>query len=197
MTESIVSENFKTKAYLIYNSTNREVSFRNKNNEIKCGEIRMAYLPEVEVPDCDELIPLGQIGKYMSDPLTRKKRSHKQQNIRPVLIVSNNANNKAPEGNIHVIPFTSREKKYLPTHTYFKAGQFGLKEDSILLAECEDSIPSCYIYDRIGFIDNVDVLERIQYTMDIQKGIYSMISKMKNERNKDGFQKDIRRVCCN
>ncbi|WP_143322747.1 type II toxin-antitoxin system PemK/MazF family toxin [Clostridium sp. HBUAS56010] len=197
MTEQkIIDDNAITKAYFIYN-TEKEVSFRYQNTKIRCGEIRMAYLPEVEVPDCDELIPLGQIGKYMSNPLTRKKRSHKQQNIRPVLIVSNNANNNAPEGNIHIIPFTSKEKKYLPTHTYFKAGQFGLKEDSILLAECEDLIPSCYIYDKIGYIDDVDILDRIQYTMDVQNGIKSMITKIKSERNKNGLKKDIRRVCYN
>lgn len=119
-----------------------------------------------------------------------------QYGTRPVLIVSNDMNNKAVNGNVQVIPFTTREKKYLPTHSYFKAGQFGLQEDSILLAECETQIPSCYVYERIGCIDNLDVLERIVYTMEIQKGIYGKILRMRCEKDGiiDGFKSNIRSV---
>ncbi|EXG87764.1 growth inhibitor [Clostridium sp. ASBs410] len=148
-----------TSTFFVYNGKNdNKPAARNIKDVIKCCEIRWAYLPEVGV-DC-----------------------HMQRGKRPVLIVSNNMNNKAVNGNVHVIPFTSKEKKYLPTHTYFQSGQFGLPYDSILLAECETQIPSCYVYDKIGYIDDLDVLERIAYTMDIQKGIYDKISKLRNER---------------
>jgi mRNA-degrading endonuclease toxin of MazEF toxin-antitoxin module len=165
-----------TSTFFVYNSKESEkTSVRSTQDTIKCCEIRWAYLPEVG------------------------ENSHMQHGTRPVLIVSNDMNNKAVNGNVHIIPFTTREKKYLPTHSYFKAGQFGLQEDSILLAECETQIPSCYIYERIGCIDNLDVLERIVYTMEIQKGIYGKILSMRCEKDGviDGFKSNIRPVCRN
>lgn len=122
--------------------------FRNENDMLKCGEIRYAYLPEL----------VG--GSF-----------HMQQGLRPVLIVSNDMNNKATCGNVQVIPFTTKEKKPIPTHVRFSKDDFGLSRDSILLAECETQIPACYVYNKVGKINDDAILNKIANAIIIQHGL--------------------------
>lgn len=119
------------------------------------GDIRWAYLPELEGSE------------------------HIQQGLRPVLIVSNDANNKAVNGNVHVIPFTSKHKKYIPTHVYFPSGTGGLKVNSILLAECERQIPKCYIYEKTGSIrNNNEIMELVIQAIMIQHGFDNLFDNL-------------------
>lgn len=148
--QSMNTDDYNNEKYTI--ESNNRIYSRNANEELLCGEIRYAYLPEL----------VG--GSY-----------HMQQGLRPVLIVSNNMNNRAIGGNVQIIPFTSKEKKWLPTHVTFKAGEYGLLKRSILLAECETQIPACYIYDKIGYIDDNETLVKIANAMIIQHGILSNV----------------------
>ena len=163
-----------TKLFLYSDSRRKDVTFRDINESPRCGEIRYAFLPDL----------VG--GNF-----------HMQRGVRPVLIVSNDANNKANDGNVQVIPFTSKDKTALPTHVRFTAGQFGLQKSSILMAECETQIPARYIYEKIGYIDDVDTLKEVANAILIQHGIFAKISNHMKERRNDGFQRGSKRVYYN
>lgn len=58
-----------------------------------------------------------------------------QSGIRPVIIISNNANNKHSPC-VNVVPMTSRWKKRLPCHVYIQDyKKYGLERPSIILVE--------------------------------------------------------------
>ncbi|MEY8352532.1 type II toxin-antitoxin system PemK/MazF family toxin [Lachnospiraceae bacterium 54-53] len=163
-----------TKLFLYSDSRRKDVTFRDINESPRCGEIRYAFLPDL----------VG--GNF-----------HMQRGVRPVLIVSNDANNRAKDGNVQVIPFTSKDKTVLPTHVKFTSGQFGLERDSTLMAECETQIPARYVYEKIGYIDDIDTLEGVANAILVQHGIFAKISNRMKERNYNGFQKSNKRVCYN
>lgn len=133
-----------SESYVYYNKTHA----RKKSEVAKCWEIRYAYLPEL----------VG--GSF-----------HMQKGLRPVLIVSNNKNNKFST-NVHVIPFTTKCKTKLPTHVTVDV-EFGLERKSTLLAECETQIPDCYVYEKIGEISDQKLQKEIQKAVIIQHGILS------------------------
>lgn len=77
-------------------------------------------------------------------------KGHIQGGIRPALVVSNNIGNKYSPL-IKTIPFTTKKQdKGLPTHIKFYAGEGGLTEDSILLAESTIDIDKTQIIKKIG-----------------------------------------------
>lgn len=85
-----------------------------------------------------------------------------QQGVRPVYIVSNNkANTFAPT--ITVIPFTSKDKKYLPTHV--KMGDFGTA-----LCECVTTIDKSLLREKVGQATPKECL-KINIGVLIQLGI--------------------------
>jgi len=128
--------------------TKNKTHARKKTEIIKCWEIRYAYLPEL----------VG--GSF-----------HMQKGLRPVLIVSNDKNNKFST-NVHVIPFTTKGKAKLPTHVDVESE---LERKSTLLAECETQIPDCYVYEKIGEITDKNLQKEIQKAVIIQHGILSTI----------------------
>ena len=77
-----------------------------------------------------------------------------QGGIRPVLVIQNDMGNLHSSTTI-VIPFTTKEKVKLPTHTLIKKDKDnGLSEDSILLGEQIRTISSDRIIEKKGRIVN-------------------------------------------
>ena len=77
---------------------------------------------------------------------------NQQGGTRYFLVVSNNMGNRYSNV-VRVIAFTTQDKKELPTHVYYKAGEGGLPKDSILLAECMWDINKFQIIKRVGCFD--------------------------------------------
>lgn len=96
-----------------------------------------------------------------------------QRGKRPVIIYSNNSNNKHSE-TVHVVPLTtSPSKKKLPTH--FEIVGFGLYENEVntSLAECITQIDKRYLREYIGVLDentmrNVDETVAVQFGLKIE-----------------------------
>lgn len=90
---------------------------------------------------------------------------HKQSGVRPCVIMSNDANNKY-NSRIMYIPFTSRDKKRMPTHIPMKSTSC-LQKESIALCECLDSISKRFLLERIGTVAEKDMF-KIELGKDIQ-----------------------------
>ena len=88
-----------------------------------------------------------------------------QCNVRPVMILSNNLNNKyAPT--LQVCPLTSKNKNNLPIH--FDLEGFGLNKKSTFLAEQLTIIDKTQLVsDRIGSVDEI-TLKRAEKAISIQ-----------------------------
>lgn len=98
---------------------------------------------------------------------------NQQGGVRPVLVVSNNIGNRcAPI--VEGIPFTTKiNKNSQPTHALFKAGEAGLKEDSILLAEQKVTINKSQLMERVGAMNN-DQLLRASKAVAYANPIYGL-----------------------
>jgi len=81
-----------------------------------------------------------------------------QGGIRPVLIASNNV------GNYHSSIFegiaftTQKQNNVQPTHAKFKAGEAGLTEDSVLMAEQKWTINKFQLKKKIGVMNDDQLL---------------------------------------
>ena len=90
-----------------------------------------------------------------------------QKNIRPCVLVSNNAcNNFSPV--LHFCPLSSvTTKKKLPTHIMVDKGKSGLLRDSIVLCEQTMTVNKSDIVSRVGFCDE-DTMLRISKGIKVQ-----------------------------
>lgn len=100
-------------------------------------------------------------------------KGSQQGGVRPVLIVSNNVGNRfAPV--VEGIPFTTKiNKNNQPTHALFRAGEAGLTEDSILLAEQKWTINKSQLMEKIGTM-NKEQLLRASMAVAYANPIYGM-----------------------
>jgi len=85
--------------------------------------------------------------------------NHLQHGIRPVLIHSNNQNNKySPIVNIFAL--TSKVNKYLPVHVLIHSNKInGLKEDSMILIEQNITLDKSKLIKKIGVVDDIKMRE--------------------------------------
>lgn len=120
----------------------------NANREIKCGEIWMAQLP--------------------------KKEGSIQGGYRPVLIISNDKNNKHSTV-VNVVPMTTKmNKRKLPCHVeIWDYEQYGLTAPSTLMFEQITTIRKETILYRMGKIDDVKMLLQIVRAMQMQFPIFN------------------------
>lgn len=92
---------------------------------------------------------------------------------RPVVVVSNNLNNRFSSV-YTVVPLTTKiqEKKKLPTHVYIKSVEnYGIEQDSLALCEQVTIISAGSIEDAdYGRLNN-SVMEAISKALQIQMGI--------------------------
>jgi mRNA interferase MazF len=106
----------------------------------------------------------------------------KQIGIRPVLVVSNDDGNRtAPH--VTVLTLSSSEirlSKNLPTHIKLKAGESGLRKDSVVLAEQFHTIQKVDIIHFIGVLDEIKMKD-VDSAMRVQ--IALLIPPTKTERS--------------
>ena len=88
-----------------------------------------------------------------------------QAGYRPVVIISNDlANTHSPI--ITVIPTTSKNKKYLPTHVYIQG--CGLPKPSLLLAEQITSINKARLIKKMDSIHQTVYEEKVAAAIKVQ-----------------------------
>lgn len=107
--------------------------------------------------------------------LPKEEGSSVQWGIRPILIVSNNMNNRfAPTVNVYAFT-TKLNKKQLPTHVSFESGEFGLKADSTLIVEQPITVSKSNLINKIGYVDDLHKLKEIALAMMVQNPILRML----------------------
>ena len=120
-------------------------NFNMTTTNIQHGDIYYAYLPTTD---------------YVS---------HVQQGLRPVLIISNDSNNRYSP-TITVIPLTSQKKRHLPVHVTFSG--YGLAKTSTALCEQTMTIDKSVLEKRVGHVGSNDaVMAQIKTALMIQMGI--------------------------
>lgn len=93
-----------------------------------------------------------------------------QNGLRPVMIVQNDKGNTYSP-TVIVVPITSKPKKfYLPTHVYI-GKQFGLPEDSMLLAEHIRTVDRKRLLGFIG-IANSEFMSKVDKALEISLGLF-------------------------
>ncbi len=102
------------------------------------------------------------------DPYDGKKKTHKQQGTRLIVILSNEKNNLYSKM-VTGVPITSRNKKHLPVHVTI-GKEFGLDKNSIVLCEQIQPIDKFNLIKKIGTCDESKMKE-IEQAIAIQLGL--------------------------
>ena len=90
-----------------------------------------------------------------------------QGGIRPVLIIQNDLGNKYSP----TVITSQKTKNKLPTHIEINSKDFGLKSDSIVLAEQIRTIDKSRLKERIGHIDNDEIIGKINNALGVSFGL--------------------------
>ena len=91
-----------------------------------------------------------------------------QNGTRYCVVVSNNVGNKRSTI-LEVIPFTSQQKRVLPTHLDISG--FGLTKQSTLLAEQVTTISKMRVIRKVGKITDEDVIREINKKIIVSLGL--------------------------
>ena len=94
-----------------------------------------------------------------------------QGGIRPVLIVQNDTGNKYSPTVIAAAITSQIGKNKLPTHIEIDSKEVGLKTDSIVLAEQIRTIDKSRLKEKIGHIDDEQVMGKINSALGISFGL--------------------------
>ena len=99
--------------------------------------------------------------------LGQATNTHVQCETRPVLVISNDANN-CFSGSVNAIPLTTKKKRNLPSHVTVRG--FGLKMESTVACEQITTLDKARLKDKnyIGHIDDPAVLEKILQAIIVQ-----------------------------
>ena len=94
-----------------------------------------------------------------------------QGGIRPVLVIQNDTGNKYSP-TIIVSAITSQmNKNKLPTHIELDSEEFGLKADSVILAEQIRTIDKSRLKDKIGHIGDYKIMNKINSALGVSFGL--------------------------
>ena len=94
-----------------------------------------------------------------------------QGGIRPVLVIQNNMGNKYSP-TVIVSAITSKlNKSKLPTHIELGSDEYGLKSDSIILTEQIRTIDKSRLKEKIGHIDDTNVMSKIDNALGVSFGL--------------------------
>ena len=94
-----------------------------------------------------------------------------QGGVRPVLIIQNDVGNKHSP-TVIVSAITSQlNKNRLPTHIELDSKEFGLKADSVVLAEQIRTIDKSRLKEKIGHIDDNRIMNRINNALGVSFGL--------------------------
>ena len=90
-----------------------------------------------------------------------------QGGIRPVLIIQNDTGNKYSPTVIAAAITSQMNKSKLPTHIEIGSGGSGLKADSVVLTEQIRTIDKSRLKEKIGHIDDKNVMGRINNALGV------------------------------
>lgn len=94
-----------------------------------------------------------------------------QGGIRPVLIIQNDLGNKYSPTVIAAAITSQTGKNRLPTHIEINAEANGLKADSVVLAEQIRTIDKSRLKEKIGHIDDHEIMGRVNNAIGISFGL--------------------------
>ncbi len=94
-----------------------------------------------------------------------------QGGVRPVLIIQNDTGNKYSPTVIAAAITSQMGKNKLPTHIELGSEEFGLKSDSVVLAEQIRTIDKSRLKEKIGHIDDSNVMNRINNALGVSFGL--------------------------
>ena len=94
-----------------------------------------------------------------------------QGGIRPVLVIQNNMGNKYSPTVIVSAITSQMNKNRLPTHIELDSEEFGLKSDSVVLAEQIRTIDKSRLKEKIGHIDNDYIMNKIDNALGVSFGL--------------------------
>ena len=96
-----------------------------------------------------------------------------QGGTRPVLIIQNDTGNKYSPTVIAAAITSQIGKNKLPTHIEIDSKDVGLKSDSVVLTEQIRTIDKSRLKEKIGHIDDEEVMGRINSAIGISFGLMS------------------------
>ena len=94
-----------------------------------------------------------------------------QGGVRPVVIIQNDRGNKYSPTVIAAAITSQTNKNKLPTHIEIGSVNYGLKSDSVILAEQIRTIDKSRLKERIGHIDDNKVMDKLNGALGISFGL--------------------------
>ena len=94
-----------------------------------------------------------------------------QGGVRPVLIIQNDTGNKYSPTVIAAAITSQTGKAKLPTHIEIGSKEAGLKSDSVVLVEQIRTIDKSRLKEKIGHIDNVELMNKVNGAIGISFGL--------------------------
>ena len=94
-----------------------------------------------------------------------------QGGVRPVLIIQNNLGNKYSPTVIAAAITSQTNKTRLPTHIEIDSENCGLKNDSVVLAEQIRTIDKSRLKEKIGHIEDENVMNKINSALGVSFGL--------------------------
>ena len=94
-----------------------------------------------------------------------------QGGIRPVLVIQNNIGNKYSPTVIVSAITSQANKNKLPTHIELDSSEFGLKSDSIILAEQIRTIDKSRLKEKIGHINDERIINELNSALGVSFGL--------------------------
>ena len=94
-----------------------------------------------------------------------------QGGVRPVLIIQNDLGNKYSPTVIAAAITSQTNKTKLPTHIELDEKTEGLKSNSVILTEQIRTIDKSRLKERIGHIDDIEVMNKINNALGVSFGL--------------------------
>ncbi len=94
-----------------------------------------------------------------------------QGGIRPVVIIQNDMGNKYSPTVIAAAITSQTGKNKLPTHIELESKNYGLKADSVVLAEQIRTIDKSRLKEKIGHIDDDKIIDKINNALGVSFGL--------------------------
>ena len=94
-----------------------------------------------------------------------------QGGVRPVLIIQNDLGNKYSPTVIAAAITSQTNKTKLPTHIELDENTEGLKSNSVILTEQIRTIDKSRLKERIGHIDDIEVMNKINSALGVSFGL--------------------------